>query len=413
MANPCSSGTAEPRDTTPVVVWITTASITLIIGKYVGPWLSTFASAVGDIAFDPDEFCQSGQPALPEITASDVLALLSSFTNPLAGAAGLKLRDLVLYYLWYELCQCVGGTTTPAADPQDEVPIGSGPADISPTVCATGDPVVDQEWNHAGSTDEYGPFFFVWGPNAVGGHTWEYPTLNVLKARAFGHKFYSASGPHDNPFTVKFTWGNVNLSTVIRQTEYEIVGSDWDIEELSPPGAEQVRLSWQSVQDNDQDTMSGNIEGFCAGVAGSDRLGCCPPDPNIAVALAQLTAQLELVKLQVDLIQRQGVPFGYVPGGFHSDLSGNDVLTFDDPVIGVKIIASAVPDDVGLQTGDEPERFTDSWVNFSSGGDRAGRIRITNLPLLLFPPAAGVFDQLSYSLRPGLTISVLELLREP
>lgn len=395
------------------MVWITTASITLIIGKYVGPWLSTFASAVGDIAFDPDAFCQSGQPALPEITASDVLALLSPFTNPLAGAAGLKLRDLVLYYLWYELCECVGGSTTPAAGAQTPVPIGSGPADISPVPCAQGDAVVSQEWTHAGSTDDYGPFFFAWGPNAVGGHTWEFPTLSVLKARAFGHKTYASTGPHDNPFTLTFRWGNVNLSTVIRDTDYEIVGSDWDISELAPAGAEQVRIIWRTVQDNDQDKMSGNVEGFCAGVAGSDRLGCCPPDPNIAAILAQLTADLALVKTQVDLVQRQGVPFAYVYGGFHSSLTGNGVLTFSEPVIGVKIIVQSAPTDIGELVGDQSELWTDSWVNFSSVGDRAGRIRITSAPLLIFPPAAGVFDQLSYSLRPGLEIAVVELLREP
>jgi len=111
------------------------------------------------------------------------------------------------------------------------------------------------------------------------------------------------------------------------------------------------------------------------------------------------------------LVQRQGVPFGYVPGTVHSALSGNGEF----PVAG--ILGLAVTLDVfpaGHESG-STDPITYHQLGKVSVGTVAGWRRSwqpTHNPYLILP-IAGAFTRVGYSFVGGVVATITELLREP
>ncbi len=127
--------------------------------------------------------------------------------------------------------------------------------------------------------------------------------------------------------------------------------------------------------------------------------------------LQSLSAQLSYLRTDVRLIQRQGVPFGYVPGAIHSALSGNGEFPVAD-ILGLALHLEVFP--AGHESG-STDPVTYHQLGKLSVGTAAGWRRSwqpTHNPYLIFP-IAGAFTRVGYSFVGGVVATITELLRDP
>lgn len=419
MANPCSSGDGVPNPGAGVVSFLTNLAVSAFLSRLGLGWLATVAGALPQFAFDTAEFCSNGQPDLPEITAEDVLALANPFTNPAAGAAGIKVRDLVLHYLWYELCHCedVDTPSPPAVqDPPDIV--GYGQPGSEPCL-STPDCTVTYTYDFIFGSSPAASLWWASNSSAAGCGAFS-QTITPRAVKYTVHRERGASGEHEDPFHFRISFQNVFSTTPSNYVDVYAPGDDWEGTYTLSPGVTRTFVTFvpgetetQPEHENELDIM--HVQGFlyCDELPGGPTTACCPPDAGILDAINQLRSELALVRTDTTLIQRQGVPFSYVDGDSHFPLTGTGVVTFSEPVLGVRIDLMAVPDRIGQEVGGIYEVFTSSWINFLKDFDPQPRIFLRGFTQLVFPPAAGAMTGLSYTLEPGLSINVTELLREP
>lgn len=412
MGNPCSSGIGLAKPGSGSVAFLTNLAIGVVLARYGYEWLATIVTALPAASFDTDSFCNNGQPALPTITESDLIALSNPVLLADFAPAAQKVKDVALYYLWYELCYCQTGTTpepSAAQTPVDVVAVGSASSG-----CATLAEAGTETWDVGGTLPQY--LFagrWAWGPRASGSHTYDFPSLTIRKVHTFGSRTRGGSGTHDSPMEIRFRWTDISIATVYRETHLVSDSADsWDFTDIAPPNAEYCEVAIKVSNINTADSVTYDGMAFCDDLPTGGFSGCCPPDTSIAAAIAALQADLALAKTQIDLIQRQGVPFGFVEGSTHGGLTGNGHVTVAD-LIGAKIVLQTIPDYIGYQVGDTYEVFTDSWINWGNGGYSAPREWIRGYLQMSFPRNAGTYDSISYSLAPGLEIAIVELLREP
>lgn len=412
MGNPCSSGNGVPNPGSGAVAFLTNLAVSAFLTRLGLGWLGTVAGALPQFAFDVADFCRDGQPALPTITADDVLALAAPLLNPQAGPAGIKVRDLVLHYLWYELCHCesVSTPSPPAVQSPPDV-IGYGSAVDQTTVCLIGEHT-SNVWTDPITGHEKAIGLARWGsgaPTATGSDA----TKTVRRANIKGTKVFGATGTHEDPWTVNVYWTGRSATPIIKTTTYSITGVTVDIWEDAPAGALELRPAFVVNTSNSADSVDGDIDCYCDAVPLARDTECCPPDASALAAIAALQSELDVIKDQVDLIQRQSVPFAYVAGTNHSGLTGDGHIDVAD-LIGCQLTLQApFPDWLGFETGDTYEYFTESWINWSVGPRAAPREFIRSGVQLSFPRNAGLYTRISYSLKPGIHLAITELEREP
>jgi len=131
----------------------------------------------------------------------------------------------------------------------------------------------------------------------------------------------------------------------------------------------------------------------------------CPPDPI-------MSAQLQQILNITTLIQRQAAPFGYVVGAAHAGLSGNGTIALSD-LIGVQVDVTTLPASYGRATGEPDEFFELGFLTWGTADGYRSSTRLEHAQQVLFPPLAGVFTVLGYTLAPGVVATVTELVREP
>jgi hypothetical protein len=125
-------------------------------------------------------------------------------------------------------------------------------------------------------------------------------------------------------------------------------------------------------------------------------------------ALAQAQANMSSL---VTLIQRQHVPFAYVPGTLHTGLSDGGTLTVSS-VLGLSVEITSLP---GTLSSDMAP--VQSWFKFGEislgtvDGWQARRI-VTHNPHLFLDLDADL-TEVGYLFEPGVVANILELRREP
>jgi hypothetical protein len=147
------------------------------------------------------------------------------------------------------------------------------------------------------------------------------------------------------------------------------------------------------------------VTAYCGGQPGQLVAPCCPPDPRLTQLIMSLIGQ-------VQLIQRQAVPFAYVYGTNHTGLSGNGELTVTG-LIGASVDVTTLPSSYGQVDGTPVELFDLGFITFGTTDGWQKSIRIDHDGSLMLPPAAGAFTRLGYTLSPGVVVAIRELVREP
>jgi len=146
---------------------------------------------------------------------------------------------------------------------------------------------------------------------------------------------------------------------------------------------------------------------YCAGGApGVPTGGCCPPDPAVGILVGQV---LELATL----IQRQAVPFAYVPGDAHVGISGTGELAVQGLIGARVVVTDTLGGTIGSDEGNPDFQWGLGWINWGTVDGYLARERLESNTTLSLPWACGAYTRLAYSLAPGVEVTIVELEREP
>lgn len=142
-----------------------------------------------------------------------------------------------------------------------------------------------------------------------------------------------------------------------------------------------------------------------------DNTDLCTAVQQLALALNALLQQQRQLTGMVTLIQRQGVPFGYVTGTVHGPLSGQGEFTVAD-ILGLSIDATVIPL-ANPPTGGDPQTYRSLGkisVGTTDGWERT--YWVTHDPYLILP-ISGAVTKVGWTFPSGVIAYVTELLREP
>jgi hypothetical protein len=393
MTGPCSgAGVGSARAGFSQLQFIAPSAIGGALAGLSGWSGAAVGAAIGSLAFDLSTFCPNGPNAMPVFTALDIIALLSPIPNAARDAAAGKFNDFLGNVFWPLLCQCSGVTTSTLGAPS-AYPAG-GPQGL-----LIGPPV----------------------PVCVAGSTFFHPNDNSVitgnpdpdlqgKVPTFVRLTVTVSGllpGVTNTFNVSTLAGGVGALTAQIVTTS---GQNGVVRVSSQPlRLDTTAVSWTSQLSGANvppATVSAQMDYFCNGqVPGETLRPCCPPDPTFA---AQVQEILDLVTL----IQRQAVPFAYVPGAVHAGLNGAGTIAISG-LLGVKVDVTTVPTPIGREGTTPVEYFDMGWISLGTPDGYPQSYRLEHNPQLLLPARCSANTTLAYDLHPGIVITVTELKREP
>jgi hypothetical protein len=125
-----------------------------------------------------------------------------------------------------------------------------------------------------------------------------------------------------------------------------------------------------------------------------------------------LQPQLDRIEALVTLIQRQAVPFAYVPSSEHSGLTGEGSISVQG-LIGARIELTSWEANVGELAGDPDVIAGAGWINWGNSDGVTTREFLSAQSQVSLPAAAGQYTELHYSLALGVVATITELEREP
>jgi len=383
---------------------------------------ATIAGIVGLTVWDTTSMCATDPPAMPTITATDVLVLIAG-TDTQAKATSLqKFHDLFQNALWPILCECVSGT---ASSPP---PVPAPPSGIlvNPTT-GVQPPTVTPCWsykffNRRSISYDQGDSF-----NRNDLYTVSNPPVGSLPTT---HNAGLLPSPFPDHFTATLTVhadGTNSLPMFMwphaeNSSGTEVAGITQEATVFVAPGASHTLtgtlsssvfpvLAGEAIQNHGAfvagqlpNTYDLELNLFCQ-PAQNVTQPCCPPD-SVSQALVQQVLQL------VTLIQRQNAPFAYVTGATHAGLSGAGEFAVQG-LLGIKLTPSAIPPSSSIQVGDPDMLWLESWVNWGNADGWSPREFLSHSPQVSLPALAGQYTKFGYSFFPGLVVDAVELLREP
>lgn len=395
MTVQCGGGTSGPKVTSTFAVRVASAYAAELLEGVSAGWLAVVIPFLIIPELVLDTFCASDPPAYPSFAQAETTALTQLDVGNPAFQTGLpKAIQLIQRLAWFDNCQCTSGSLTPNTNPTTptNVTVTINPSPGATAPCTT----IDQQssYDHtaadtivpiqalnpgpAGMSSMSGTFTWATFNSNYTGQVSFIPFVNGVEApnSESSPRLQWSGGNAVLPFTVAFPVGTTSVS---------------------------LHVTVSGSAGTQSGTLQANV--YCGGATGQPQQPCCPPD---------LTTQntLNAILQMVTLIQRQQVPFAYVEGAVHSGLTGNGVLTVQG-LLGVKIAPGALPPDVGVDPGAVDTYWLDSWINWGNADGFRPPENLRVSPQISLPELAGQYTQIAYSLRPGLTVDITELVREP
>jgi hypothetical protein len=384
----CPSGGVPKAGTPAWLVVAATALEVLVTRRF--PWLGPFLAALPVLSVDTTDFCADGPVDMPTWTASDLGQLVT-------GGSVDKLLQTIRHVAWYEFCECN------APDPPLTPPFVGPPADI-PYVAPN--PVGQCDQFH-GEVSSVNTLFFgslSLGNVITGGRPLPIgATHQTLAVQVI-------SNPSDDilDLTLEITYGDpANNAISVRTVTGDPRSAPTQFQGVVaiPTGATQWigRFTTNSSQSGPLHLVA-DVMTHCGGPPTALRQPCCPPDPTLVTKVDQL---LELVTL----IQRQGVPFAYVPALTYSGLSGAGEINFTDPILRLRVDLDTLPGWYGMAEGAPDRLFEIGWVALGTADGFEPPRPITNTPFLL--PVRGDITRIGYSFGVGIVATITTYSREP
>lgn len=111
------------------------------------------------------------------------------------------------------------------------------------------------------------------------------------------------------------------------------------------------------------------------------------------------------------LLQRYSLPFGVVPGAFHSGLSGEGSVSIGR-LVGLQYQVDQLPSGARVTPGAPPYIRDLGWVGFELPSGGVVEHRVTRQQELWLPDEAQLATSINWSLTPGTQITLRELAAE-
>jgi len=412
----CGGGTSSAVPGFGASVSVGIAQLAALLNNVPTPVAFALAGYLGLIAYDLNTFCTTDPPPMPDITDGDWVAALL-LVDPVSHFEAIqKFTNLFANLLWPTFCQCDSGTqpTTPA--------LPTPPADlptVQPTALPSG-PLSGTCWDFSSafSYDDSSTvglpvnehFIPVTGTSiTVPSEVFGVPTAQAFPIPAGANNLHGTvtqtSAPPDNTeLNIGFfTSAGAHISTVAWY------GSNNDTRHVSAAiPANAAFWCWAIAPGSDGFTPTVTAETiFSCGSTTQPTLTtpCCPPDPSQTAILQEVLA---LVR---SLFQGSATPLtSFAETTVHAGLSGSGNFLVGANTIACKV-AYTVPSSYGLEPGDPTTNFDVGFVTTSAVEGNYKTRRLEHSPeLLYFDP---LVDQIHYTLRPGVTATITELLRGP
>jgi len=388
----CDGGTSAPKAGYAAVVDYSAGLLTQLLAARGLRWLIPAIPLGLAGPVELAAFCASDPPAMPTFTVDETVAILTlQFGDDFDSGVG-KLRDLILHTIWYEVCECTTGTLDTYAPPSmpTDTPVFQPPvpADVEPCY-----------------TDAIAQYIRNVGGPSFAGHV----THNAL----YGLPITLGKVT----ITIGASTGNFNVVVELRQQTLDgaTTGHTYSmtrgvgtteniipIDPLFPLWA--VYLTGQAGSGERIVDVASTF--YCDGqVPGGTLTPCCPPDESTQ-------AYLDLILKMVTLIQRQSTAFGYVYGTNHTGLTGDGSFSVSG-LIGVSVDVTALAPSYGVAAGTPETLYDLGFVTLGTADGWSVSRRIDHDGSLVIPPNAGLFTEVGYTVSPGVTIDIRELVREP
>jgi hypothetical protein len=415
----CSAG-SERQELAPSTITLYPVHMGILFPEEL-KWVLPYLNFIPPITINLDDFCALDPPADPEFTLADALSLIAPSRYSFAVLAGQKLAQLVHIFLWYRFCQCIdlaAPTPPPTITAPTGLPVINPPGYTAPgygvNPCAVWHYDMSATWLTATRST---PEAILKPAGATTLRVWfDIHSANWLARLQLVETTAPTTGTVQ---TRQVAARDINEGTIYDGTGVNTTG----YYDLTPnSGGDYAYFVFgangTSGTHEGTATVSFDAQWFCGTdpdvpVTPPDPCVACPPDPYVTAQLSLLLAGLRDISAQVDLIQRQQVPFAYVPGTLHSDLSGAGELAVTG-LIGAKVsITATTPGTIGSETGHPEHLFGAGWIQWGSSDGFSSRTWLDQVDTLSFPDAAGAYTLLAYSLPPGVVVDILELEREP
>lgn len=398
----CGGGTSSFKPIFAPAVYVAPATLGSLLNNVPVAWAVPLAAYLGAKTYDLATFCTIDPPADPGFTALDAIALLNVY-NPVAfGPAAAKLQQLIDRFAWYQFCKC-DSVATPAAPAPPAAPAGL-PV-INPT-SVVNLPIASPCKQQANLSPHTLPV-----SNSVISDHIILGLLNATSVRMTASTVTTV-GP-GRPCAMNWEFDSAS-ATLLNICHPMGVNATFQQDVAIPAGTTQIYVSIFDDatcaggvgSGSGTTTVTFNTQLFCDGQApGQTTTPCCPPD-----AFTQAT--LDQVLQTVRLIQRQIVPFAYVTGNVHAGLTGTGSFAIQG-LLGVKVALTVDPASLSVSAGTPAQLFDRGFVTLGTPDGYPSDYRLEHNPTIILPPRCSAFTTLGYTLHPGVTATITELLREP
>jgi hypothetical protein len=137
----------------------------------------------------------------------------------------------------------------------------------------------------------------------------------------------------------------------------------------------------------------------------------CSDGESICNKLDMLASKIDLAIARVDLIQRQLVPFAYVPGASHTGLAGQGSIAVQG-ILGLSVELTTLPAWIGSEGSTVPTLINAGWITLGTPDGNLPSRPITHDNFVLLD-VSGAITWVFYDFPPGVVATITELIREP
>ncbi len=417
----CSSGISQRRPGIAAGIVVDQAYVQSILPAALS-WLYPYLPFMQGLQIgDVDAFCAVDPPTFSVPTGPEIFDFITNGNFANVTLVNTFIQNITRAYLWYSTCQCAS-VVTPAPPAAPSAPANL-PAVNPPIVgLPTGACLTESFSGSLGASDARMDLRTGTVCDAGGASPTCLSLARPIPAGATNlqvHETVSAPG-HDDANTAHFWLATVffyTASTFVSQVSLTVndagVGeapnsSNHSAVVAVPSTATQYVVVANTGTGGFGWSASATVDWFCGApgtVTGPPPACCTSSDPVTQSTLNQILQM-------VTLIQRNSVPFAYIPGASHSGLSADGTLTIPS-CIGMLVTITTVPGYSGVELGSPNEIFDIGWFSWGTADGFGERVLIHKNPQLSFAEKASQFTRFGYSLNPGVVATIQELYAEP
>jgi hypothetical protein len=391
------------------------AALTAAAGAFASPYAAVvIAGILAGTAFDLVKLCTAPDPGDPVLTATDFEHALIISTWEEQQAATARINQWIQHMLWPVYCNCADGTLPPASTsaPLPTTGINTGlPGGTAGATCWDANATINYNGNFQWWFNDYLPP----GTDAPGWPAGSGPPPNHLPtplptsitfsgtahSSVTGNQFYNAAIYFRDAAGIIITSGSI----IGTQTDCNV---PFSLNGAVPTNAAYITPVINSVNNTTPNpTATGRIQLFCgSNTSTTPVVPCCPTDPLLDIRLRRIEQLEEII---IKLLGHGGG--GHVDGTRHANLTGSGTVTLVDGIDAIRVEVRSSLAGWPNNPGSPNYYFSLGFVTSIAAGSPLKGWRLVygsqTFPIVTYA------DQVGYTLPPGVTIDLVELLPAP